>query len=525
VPALEEALLVLDHIEDSRARLELDDFKMRFLADKIRHYERALALLMRTGRLDEGDRRQMLSASFHLVERARARSLLDLLAESRSRLRDGIEPALRDRESQVLDELSAGSLSLATAADPGSLAAARARVAQAKEDLERLEIEIRHNAPRYGEIAYPRPATLAEIQDGILGDNEVLLEYFVGDEHAWLWIVRRNGAELHTLAHPGEILAGVTGLLSAVESSGAGLGARSPGQEAADRLTRDILPPSPLPAGSRLIVVPDGPLHHIPFELLRRQGRFLIEDHEVVVVPSSSTLRLMRDQPVSVGGDGFLGIGDPVPAGGDERPSRLPHSRLEVETIARSFPESRRRVLLGEAATKATLYALELDRYRFIHFATHGWLDDADRRHSGLRLSALNGDAGAALLSPAEILTLELSAEVVVLSACQSGLGELLRGEGLVSLTRAFLYAGAQGVVVSLWNVGDQSTADFMQEFYGGLRAGHSASSALRQAKLRFLGSARPGRQWVRRWAPFILVGDPGYAERVLNRAERHPTE
>ena len=519
--AYREALATLAEIEDVRAGLEIGVFKMRFLADKIRHYEHALSLLLER----PGDEPGAPAESFELVERARARSLVDVLFESGARLRDDVDPELRRRERRILDELGAASAQLAAAGDAASRAAARRRLAEAEGNLERLALQMRRSAPRYGDIVYPRPSTLEEIQSEVLRDDEVLLEYFVGEEQAWVWMVERRQARVFPLPHPDRIQAAVSAFLQAVGSSAAYLGGRSPDRAAAAEVARSVLPPEPLPAGSRLLVVPDGPLHHIPFEALRRGERFLVEDHEIVVAASATALGLMRRQHRKAASGGFLGVADPIPAADDERFPRLPHSREEIDAIAELFPETHRKVLAGEGATKAGLRSAGLRDYRFVHFATHGWLDADDLRHSGLRLSAGDGDPDSALLSLAEILTLDLAAEVVVLSACRSGLGELLRGEGLVGMTRAFLYAGARSVVVSLWNVGDRSTADFMQSFYRGLESDRTPAAALRQAKLDFLGSERADRQWVRRWAPFILVGDTGYPEKPVNRRAGVPTE
>jgi CHAT domain-containing protein/Tfp pilus assembly protein PilF len=521
--ALTEAVLAIDEVESLRARIELPDLKMRFLAGKIDLYEHALALLLPRDAVSS--KPEVVARSFQFAERARARSLLDLLAESRSELRSGLEPELRLREAQLLEGLSAAAVELAGNPDPESRAAARQRLTDVEEQLERLQIEIHRSAPKYAEIAYPRPASLNEVQSRALRAGETLMEFFIGDERAWVWLVDRDGATLHPLAAPGEIEARVAEFLERVDP-----GARSPAGNrselaSAARLAAAVIPTGALPAAGRLLVVPDGALHHVPFEALRVDDRFLIESHEIAVVPSATALLLMREQPSPVAAKGFLGLGDPLLPADESRFPRLPFSLREVNGIAELFAEDERRVLTGEQATKAGVRALDLAEFRFVHFATHGWLDAESPRLSGLRLSVTEPDAAQDLLSLNEILALRLASEVVVVSACQSGLGELLEGEGLVSLTRAFLYAGARTVIVSLWNVGDRSTADFMHDLYRRLHDGKSAAAALREAKLEFLSSERPYRRSILRWAPFVLVGNSGGHHENLNRTARSATK
>lgn len=186
----------------------------------------------------------------------------------------------------------------------------------------------------------------------------------------------------------------------------------------------------------------------------------------------------------------------------------LPFSRVELERIGGLFAEPSRTLLTGGGVSRESLKNLDLERYGFVHFASHG-LYKAGETQTGLWLGATKGGAGDSILTLEDVLALRMSAGLVVLSACQSGQGELVDGEGFVSLTRAFLYAGSRWVVVALWNVSDSSTVDFMEVFYEHLRAGEQPATALREAKLSFIRSDRPARREPYRWAPFILVGEP----------------
>jgi CHAT domain-containing protein len=192
----------------------------------------------------------------------------------------------------------------------------------------------------------------------------------------------------------------------------------------------------------------------------------------------------------------------------------LAHARSEVLSIARLFPPDRRQVRLGGAATESGFKKEDLAQYRILHLATHGLIDDSAPGRSGLLLAPGDGTEDG-LLQGTEILNLKLDADMVVLSACGSGLGTLVRGEGLVGLSRAFFYAGTRSLVVSLWNVDDASTAEVMKAFYRRLSRGPSRgpspglsrAEALREAKRDLLRSDRPLYHHPYYWAPLVLVG------------------
>lgn len=185
----------------------------------------------------------------------------------------------------------------------------------------------------------------------------------------------------------------------------------------------------------------------------------------------------------------------------------LPYSREEVKSIAALYPKTATKLYVAQEATESSVKREKLERYNQLHFATHALIDEEVPARSGVVLSLIGEEEEDGILQMGEVFNLRLKADMVVLSACQSGLGKLVRGEGLIGLTRAFIYAGASSVVVSLWNVRDRSTAEFMRRFYGHLRAGKSRVEALRQAKLDLLRSDIPAYRHPYYWAAFVLVG------------------
>jgi tetratricopeptide (TPR) repeat protein len=500
--AQEAYLAAIEQAERVRARILSDTLKARFLAGRVSLYEGAIRTLLASAAGDGA-----MDAAFHLAEGARARSLLDLLAEVRADLRGDIDPDLLGRERAVLGRLAAAAGALERAPDGPSRERAAGDAEDAEEELELLKIEIRSRAPRYGEIVYPSLLSLEETRKNVLENGEAMLLYFVGDQASYRWVVHPAGATMAVLPAREVIERQVEAFLEEIRDVGEGFGADELQGENGRELARTLLP-AELPAGIvRILVVPDGILHYLPFEALARvEGRPLVEAVEVAYVPSASLLRALR-QPRGPGPPlDFLGVGGPLPGG--EAPA-LPFSRRELERAADRFPESRRRLLLGREATKEAIERSRLDQFRFVHFATHGRIDEEQPGRSGLALSARAAAPGSGLLTLNEVFRLRLNAEAVVLSACSSGRGEVVRGEGLVGFTRAFLYAGARAVVVSLWNVNDRSTADFMDSFYAALREGAHPAAALREAKRSFLASPQAGLRHPSRWAAFVLVGDP----------------
>ncbi len=528
--ASREMNAALDEVERTRTRLLTGDLKMRFLAERIDLFERALALVLPSGR---SLRPEEVATAFAIAERSRSRSLLDALAIPDPRSGKSDDP-LDHQRVDARDRFGEALAGLARADSPAARAAARADVDKTRATLERLEIQARarFESERPGSLPEARPVALAKLQQSVLRDDEALLEYFVGKSGAWVFAITKHRASVQALPPPAEIAEKAAAFLESTAGStapGPDGNAASRERDASESLGHALIP-FELPDGAHLLVAPDGPVHHVPFEALRIAGKFLVETREVAVVPSAATLAQLRGPrsrfangaPIPAA-SGLLGVADP--ALGDERARlpQLPFARREVEGIAALFPQDETKLLIGSDATRSNVLGGGPGR-RYLHFATHAWLDPESPRDTGLWLGADPPGKGGALLGVDDILALPLSADLVVVSACRSGDGELLRGEGLAGLTRAFLDAGSRAVVVSLWDVPDQSTADFMVDFYGALVHGQEPAAALRASKLHFLASDVPGRSRVLRWAPFILVGDPDFSRPSSNFAASRTT-
>lgn len=367
--------------------------------------------------------------------------------------------------------------------------------------------------------------TLREIQGEVLDRDSLLLSYQLGEPRSTLWLVARESLTSFDL--PGR---------SKIESEALRLRERlyeGAGAAETGTLSGMLLPTGIEPLGRKhLLIVPDGVLHLVPFAALCDPGRApLVLHHEVVHLPSASVLGRMRHRQVSRRpAPGLIGVlADPVFERGDprlvertseprqeerepeselgiERLGRLRFTRKEADQILQLFPTEARFSAFDFSASRETALSPAFLRNRILHIATHN-LPLAHPDLSGLVLSRYDqsGRPVDSFLGVQEIYGLELSADLVVLSACGTGLGREVRGEGVVGLTRAFLHSGAQRVMVSLWNVRERDTSELMTRFYRELRGGLTAAAALRSAQASMMSDGyRP-----RSWAGFVLQGEP----------------
>jgi CHAT domain-containing protein len=342
------------------------------------------------------------------------------------------------------------------------------------------------------------------IQRDVLGSGRALVEYVLGESKSYVFVLGASGlvsAELpgraeierEVAAYRRELSGRVTGLTVAGAMGRYSVSSRK-------MYSLLVGPVEKALAGNReLIVVPDGVLAYVPFETLTGDGP-LVAKFAIAYAPSASALAGLRTRAGAGVGGTLLALGDPVygPAAGL---AKLPNTRGEVTAIGALFGAGERRIYLGAEAKVGQLKGADLLGVRYLHVAAHGVLDEEAPGRSGVVLSD-------GVLEVPEILRLRMRAEMVTLSACQTGLGKVLAGEGVMGLSRAFLFAGARSVVVSLWNVNDAATAELMKAFYGNLKRGVGAAEALRLAKLGLANGAQRAWRHPYFWAGFVFVGD-----------------
>jgi CHAT domain-containing protein len=557
-------------IESSRAEAASPQFRTSYFASVVNYYQFAIRVLMR---LHEQEPSSGYAAmALRMSERARARSLLDLLAEAHAELRSDVPSQLLEREKELRQEINLvadrrRSRGRADASDSAKLDALM-------NQHEEIQAQIRAGSPRYAALTQPATLSLAELQGQLLDDNTLLLEYALGEECSYLWAVTPTSLESYDLPGRAEIESAVRrfhGLLGDAKErltrqSGKSDQANRSFHEAAASLGRMLLGPVATQLkDKRLVVVADGALQFLPFAALpsppgngglNRNGaemiapyQPLIVEHEITSLPSASVLASLRRQLASsldrrrAAPKAIAVFADPVFEMTDARVNpidsrktrrtrrhrarwtnavaadtdlltsrlpRLPFTRQEASAIIPLAPPDERLLALDFAASRATATSAELAQYRMIHFATHSLLNQEHPELSGIALSLVDerGRPQDGFLRLHDIYNLKLNADLIVLSACQTGLGKEVKGEGLIGLTRGFMYAGAPRVVATLWKVDDKATADMMKHFYQALLGEQRMrpAAALRAAQIALWRQTR----WrdPAYWAAFALQGE-----------------
>ncbi len=508
-----------------------------------------------------------MALALELSERSRARGLLDMLAESGVDPREGADAALLAREQALRrrvhlkafdrERLLGGKHTEAQATDTAK------ELEDLTDQLSAVEAQVRASSPRYAALTQPQSLKAAAIQGQLLDEDTVLLEIALGERRSWLWAVTPSSIssyELPPRAAIEKLARAVYDALTArqprsdengaarqtrlsradaeLASQAAALSEMLLGKAAA-RLARDW-------RDKRLVIVAPGALEYVPFASLpepvgRKDGigagaRPLIANHEIISLPSASVLGAVRvetagrpsgKKQVAVFADPVFDASDPRVLSaereqGAARPaaaalqsdmrgrlSRLPFSREEAEMIASMVPADSLLKATGFAASRKGAMNDDLGQFKIVHFATHGLLDTDHPELSGLVFSLVDerGNPQDGFLRLNEIYNLRLPVELVVLSACQTALGKEVRGEGLVGLTRGFMYGGARRVVASLWRVDDLATSELMRLFYRGmLQNGQRPAAALRAAQVEMSRQKRWASPYY--WAGFVIQGE-----------------
>ncbi|MEA5565981.1 CHAT domain-containing protein [Anabaena sp. UHCC 0399] len=539
--------IVIKIVEELRTKIHSQELRSSYFATVQDYYQFYIDLLMQLHKKQpsQGYDAQALQASEH----ARARSLLELLNEANADLRQGIEPKLLSQErnlQQQLDTLEKSRIQLLSGnRTPAQIQALEIENETVLEQYQQVQAKIRATSPRYAALTQPQPLSLTQIQQQVLDEDTLLLEYSLGEKRSYLWVVTNKNMTSYELPKRADIEAAVQKFRQEITTPYL---RHSP---SIDVLSQLILSPvAQQLRKKRLVIVSDGALQYVPFAALNTPSLSgsskyepLLLNHEVITLPSASTLAILRREhkerksPPKT----LVVLADPIFSNNDERLrgkvqlsrplglesnldslaltrtaidsdisfERLRFTRQEAEEILSLVPANQSKQAVDFTASRATATSKELSQYRIIHFATHGILNSKHPELSGIVLSLFDeqGRPQNGFLRLHDVFNLNLQAELVVLSACKTGLGEEVKGEGLVGLTRGFMYAGSPRVVVSLWSVDDQATAELMKIFYKNmLQIGLKPAAALRAAQIEIWRNQKYAAPYY--WAAFTLQGE-----------------
>jgi len=527
--------LAINKIESVREQILASEQKSTFLANKIEPYERLINALFELNRKNPS--KKYSAEAFHFAERAKARTLLDILAESNIEIEEGVDSTLLKHEQEIFQNITR----IQTKQHSQSLSEEQLETLAdsllSEEDLLRnLRIELKKKSPAYSELKYPNPLTVDQIQKLVISEDEMLLEYFLSSDRSYLWAITKNEIQIHQLPSEAKIKEAVDQYLSVI-SKPPQIGT-SP-QASGEKLYDMLLAPAKDVMQSDMIIVPDGILHYLPFEALilndgNENPQYLGESFRVSYAPSASVLGFIEDRSKEKDQEytnKLLAFGNPLfkdvqqlasvnpasAAGSKVRGSYiqsgfefspLPYSANEIESLIKLYDADRIKIYLKNDAVEENLKSEVLSQYRIIHFATHALIDEEHPGRSCIVLTIDDDPKEDGLVQMNEIFNMQMDADLVTLSACQTGGGKLVRGEGIVGLTRAFFYAGAHSVLVSLWPVNDQSTTKLMEKFYSYLQQGKGKTEALRLAKTDLISGENRTLRHPYFWAPFVLIGE-----------------
>jgi CHAT domain-containing protein/tetratricopeptide (TPR) repeat protein len=525
----------LNALEDQTTHLGgSQDLRSEFRARYSDYYRDYMDLLMSQKRPEE---------AFHVAERWRARSLLETLAAARVDIRRGADPELVKRERSLLASMNAKRdrrvLLLTGEHTTEQVGAVDKEIQGLRAEYDQVENRVRATSPAYAALTQPQPLTVSEIQQ-LLDRETLLLEYSLGKKRSYLWALTATTFTARELPGRAVIEATARRLYRQMSTrSNTTDGAGRARYKQPDRLdmtaavmSRMILRPvAEELRGKQLVIVADGALQYTPFAFLPQPGEPggvpLIQGHEITYLPSASMVAELRReadgrQPapkaVAVLADPVFDRSDsrvasmhhersrPLPTRGTTPSqlftpslmrsvadvglmhlSRLPYSRREADAIMAVTPAGQGFKAVGFDASRSTATNPELAQYRVVHFATHALSDNHHPELSGLVLSLVDkeGRPQNGFLDLQDIYNLNLPADLVVLSGCETALGKEIQGEGIIGLTRGFMYAGATRVVASLWNVDDASTKILMERFYRAMEhEGMRPAAALRSAQI-----------------------------------------
>ncbi|MDH3346619.1 MAG: CHAT domain-containing protein [Desulfobulbaceae bacterium] len=475
---LEQALIV---IETMRADIKVNQLKEGFLGNKMAVYEDLVSLLVGEGEVEE---------AFRVAERSRARNLIDLLGNQRLNLSGSVDQELYEQQKQLRAGIEEHEQLSAHAANEQERQVYDQALQKLRDQYRDLMLEIQAKNPELAGMITVDPLAPADIR-ALLDPDTALLTYYLTKDELYCWLVSREDIQLFRIPVDRQAMG------QTILEYRRGLQNLEPVRKTATDLYSLLIGPlkPKLQPFKRLGIVPHGPLHYLSFATLEDETGYLIEQYPLFYLPSAAVYGYTIKRRGTEKNVRVLAIGNPDL---NNPGLELPFAQHEVATIGYNFPDIT--MLSGNKATESWV-TNHIKDYGIIHLASHGEFNPINPLFSAVRLTKDQQADGK--LEATEVFGLEINADLVVLSACQSGLGKVTGGDDVIGFNRAFLYAGTHAVISSMWRVSDISTAVLMKHFYRNYATNNKADS-LRSAMLHVRNRfPHPGY-----WGAFLLVGD-----------------
>lgn len=490
----------IEILESIREKMRMEEYKLDFMGATCGIYEMVISLLVQKNKYNE---------AWEYCERSKARTFLDMLGNQRIDYRAKSDPELIEKEKLIDRKISLLRSQMEELKDKTNIKEMVKTLQESKQEYENVIQELKISNPEYASLKSVQVSTLQDIKS-VLDEKSVILEYFIGDGISILFLVDKSGLEVFQIPYTEkQIKEKIIQLRKSIVT-------KSECDAQIKEISNMLFPTGVfeiIKGKEKLIIVPHSVMHYLPFSLLiNKNGDYLVNHYEIRTEPSASVWKLCHDKIDTAGkfltayalgsaemklqdaGAGVtretLFLSEEVIRGGF---APLPATEGEVKEIAGLYSDNN--ILIGRDMNFNGVKD-SIDKGNLVHFATHGVLDSDHPLFSGLVLSD-------EILSVSDIFAMKLNANLVVLSACNTGIGRMSSGDEILGITRAFMYAGTPTVIASLWSVSDESTAILMKNFYKRLKEGNTAAASLRAAQIDLMKEFPQPFYW----APFIVTG------------------
>jgi CHAT domain-containing protein/Tfp pilus assembly protein PilF len=521
--ALQKYKNSIETIELIRSNIQNEEQKASFLGTdkRIEAYQNLIDLLIHLHE-SQPNRNYDLQA-FNYMEQAKARAFLDSLELSKIDISSHVDFKLLNQEKELEKDITKVYIQLL---DGDSSSEKRDKLEDGlnslEDQLEALKLEIRIENPAYAQLIFPKAVPMEEAQKKLLDNKTAFFAYTIGKRSSYAFVLTKKELKIFKIPSREDLQNMVSDYLKIITDKS------NQDFDLGYTLFSQLVMPGINANIKNIIFVPGDILNFLPFETLitqKEMNRWLIEDYTITYAPSISSLYELIDRKKANGSKrrmDLLALGDPYFGSLETEENgedilkgffstntfnlyRLEYSGIEIEKISALFSENKKTIFQRESASEEQLKNHQLENYKILHFATHSLIDDKKPDRSSIVLALDKDQKEDGLLRMKEIYNLNLNSDLVTLSACQTGLGQLIRGEGIEGINRAFFYAGASSVLMSLWAVNDQATYQLMERFYTHLRSSDTIMKALRKAKLEMISSGTLSHPYY--WAGFIISG------------------